>query len=308
MIALFPLMQSVALAVLSIFVYLPVSLWIAVKSILLPSKKQQYKFILITGATSGIGKSLAERYARKGVTLALTGRNAKALEETSDICKNKGAVVFTLQSDVTDREALKAWIDDIDASGGGIDLVVANAGITENTANVAGDVEKSARVLFDVNVVGVFNTIFPCIEHFKVRQKGQVVIVSSLAGLGPLSGLAAYSATKSAVRVYGESLRWQLYRDNIGVTVVCPGFVDSPMTQRPGTMSMPGKVSMEYCIDKMVDGIAKNEGCIAFPKSTFLMSWINGNMPYLIKDWIAHKRLIPVTSYFPKRKAGKKTK
>lgn len=178
--------------------------------------------ILITGATSGIGEALAVFYARSGVTLALTGRNVAALEKTAAACSARGAVVHTKACDVTDRSGLAAWIADVDLKAP-LDLVFANAGVTESTTQTHEDLEAAARQIFAVNVDGVFNTIFPALPGMTARGKGQIVLLSSLASFGALTGSAAYCASKAAIRVYGDGLRQQLYRTGIRVNVVCPG-------------------------------------------------------------------------------------
>ena len=178
--------------------------------------------ILITGATSGIGEALAVHYAQPGVTLSLTGRNRQALQETERKCAAKGAKVYTKAIDVTDRDALSSWIHEVDQKDP-IDMVFANAGVTENTTNTVNDLEAAARTVFDINVTGVFNTIFPVIPAMKERGYGQVVLLSSLASFGALNNSAAYCASKAAIRVYGDGLRTDLLRYGIHVNVVCPG-------------------------------------------------------------------------------------
>lgn len=178
--------------------------------------------MLITGATSGIGEALAIHYAQPGVTLALTGRNSAALQEVAETCKARGAAVLTKQSDVTERDALARWIREVDGTAP-IDLVFANAGVTEATTKTIHDLEQAARQVFAVNVDGVFNTIFPVIPLMKSRGRGQLVLVSSLASLGALTGSAAYCASKAAIRVYGDGLRAHLAPSGIHVNVIMPG-------------------------------------------------------------------------------------
>jgi hypothetical protein len=119
--------------------------------------------VLITGATSGIGEGLALRYAGPGVHLALTGRNGEALARVAAACTSKGATVSTHRGDVVEREALGRWIEEVDAAHP-LDLVVANAGVTESTTNTHHDLEAAARTLTDTNLVGVYNTVFPALK------------------------------------------------------------------------------------------------------------------------------------------------
>lgn len=257
------------------------------------------KSILITGATSGIGENLALHYAgTPGVTLSLTGRRLNELERVAKACKEKGAKVNIKNLDVTEKDALAAWIREVDAVAP-FDLVIANAGVTENTAKTTGDLATSAYNLFDINVTGLFNTIFPVIEGMKARSKGQVALVSSLASFGGLPASAAYSATKAAVRVYGEGLRGVLFRDGIKVNVVAPGYVKSPMTDA-NPFPQPGKVSMSFAIRAITDGLSRDVPLIAFPYSTFSLSFIMGSMHYMARDFFARNRIFAPIAYWKK--------
>lgn len=154
--------------------------------------------VLITGATSGIGEALAVHYAGAGVVLSLTGRNREALERVAALCRAKGATVATRAGDVADspaagsgvRNEFAAWIRERDRAAP-LDLVVANAGINEDTSGADKDLEGAARAIFTVNVEGVFNTIFPALEGMRARGSGQIALMASLASFGALTGSAA---------------------------------------------------------------------------------------------------------------------
>jgi NADP-dependent 3-hydroxy acid dehydrogenase YdfG len=154
--------------------------------------------VLITGATSGIGEALAVHYAGAGVVLSLTGRNREALERVAALCRAKGATVATRAGDVADspaagsgvRNEFAAWIRERDHAAP-LDLVVANAGINEDTSGADKDLEGAARAIFSVNVEGVFNTIFPALEGMRARGSGQIALMASLASFGALTGSAA---------------------------------------------------------------------------------------------------------------------
>lgn len=259
--------------------------------------------VLITGATSGIGEELAKAYAKDGVTIAISGRNEQALKATAAACNAKGATVISHKGDVTDKDAMKTWIQKVDAATP-IDLVIANAGVTETTANVAADVEASARTVFDINVTGVWNTIFPALDGMRERQKGQVAIISSLAGFGPLSGSAAYAASKAAVKTYGESLRWQMKREGVRVNIVTPGYVSTPLTAA-NKFVQPGMVTTDYAVKRIISGLAADEPIIAFPTSTYVAAWFMGSIPPVIKDFISRNRLINSIAYWKAKKGEK---
>ena len=176
--------------------------------------------ILLTGASSGIGASLAIAYAAPATSLALSGRDIERLTRVEDACRSRGASVSTTLVDVTDRAAMAEWIDAADRAAP-LDLVIANAGISAGTGG-RGESEERARQIFQVNVEGVLNTAFPALRHMTVRGTGQLALVSSLAGFRGLPGGPSYSASKAAVQSLGEAWRIELAPRGIRVSVICP--------------------------------------------------------------------------------------
>jgi len=224
--------------------------------------------ILITGGSSGIGEALALHYAAPGVALVLTGRNAERLDAVAQACREKGASVETHAVDVTDRAALADAIIQTD-SANPITLVIANAGISGGTGGKQeGESADQARRIFNINVTGVLNTLDPLIPRMAARAKGQIAIMSSLASFRGWPGAPAYSASKAAVRVYGEALRGALFQTGIKVSVICPGFVESRMTAANG-FSMPFLMSAERAASIIASGLARNRARIAFPLPTY---------------------------------------
>jgi short-subunit dehydrogenase len=232
--------------------------------------------ILITGASNGIGAALAIDYAASGIFLALTGRNAERLEAVARQCRERGAGVQTAAIDVTDGPALQAWIGAVDDEHP-LDLVVANAGISAGTASSAEDLKK-VREIFAVNVNGLLDTIEPAMSRMRPRRKGQLALVSSIAGFRGLPGTAAYAASKAAVRSYGEGLRGLLWEDGIGVSVVCPGYVVSGMTA-VNTFPMPFIMSAERAARIIRRGLARDKARIAFPWPMYFAVWLLGTLP-----------------------------
>jgi len=183
--------------------------------------------ILITGASGGIGSALARVYARSGVRLALTGRDAERLEASAEACRAAGAEVRSKVLDIVDETALASWVEAIDREWP-LDLVIANAGITGGLAR-DGQGESLADVqrMMSINFGGVCNTLHPVIPAMRHRRRGQLALMSSLAALRGLPYSPAYCASKAALRTYGEALRAWLRPDAIEVSVVLPGFVDT---------------------------------------------------------------------------------
>jgi len=229
--------------------------------------------ILITGASSGIGAALAEFYAAPGVALALCGRDRARLDEVAQICLNKGAEVKADVVDVTGRDAMAAWISRSDQARP-LDLVIANAGISGE-----GDLDEAAtRDIFAVNMAGVLNTIFPALRPMRKRRRGQLALVSSMAGFRGLPSAPAYSASKVMVKAYGEALRGVLAVEGIGVSVICPGFVESRITAK-NDFPMPLIISAAKAARIIAAGLARNRLLIAFPWPFVAFMWCLNLLP-----------------------------
>jgi short-subunit dehydrogenase len=238
---------------------------------------KRFTSIVITGASSGIGEALALDYAGPGVALALNGRDAARLEAVAAACRTKGATVDAATANVTDADALGAWLIKFDTVHP-VDLLIANAGISIDKDNSSLDDFSRIRTTFDVNVNGVFNTVEPLIGRMTARKQGQIGIVASLASFVGLPYSASYNASKAAVRVWGESIRFPLKKCNVGVSVICPGFVVSRMTAQ-APFPMPFLMSSERASGIIRNGLARNKARIAFPIGTKGAIWLAGLLP-----------------------------
>jgi short-subunit dehydrogenase len=239
------------------------------------------KTILITGASSGIGEALAEVYAGPGITLVLTGRDRDRLDAVAARCMERGAAVRAATVDVADRAGMADWLASVDRETP-VDLCIANAGISGGTGR-RGESEEQARRILAVNVDGVLNTIHPLIGPMTARGRGQLALVSSLAGFRGYPGAPAYCASKAAVRSYGESLRLDLRAAGIEVSVICPGFVRSRITDR-NRFPMPFLMNADRAASIIKRGLERNRGRIAFPLPTYLMVWMIAAMPPRLAD------------------------
>ena len=237
--------------------------------------------ILITGGSSGLGEALALAYAAPGVFLALSGRNEERLASVDRACREKGAEVETENVDVGDAASMERWVGRVDGAHP-LDLVIANAGIGAGTGR-GGEPAAQVRKVFAINVDGVFNTILPAIEHMRTRRRGQIAIMSSLAGFRGFSGAPAYGASKAAVKVYGEALRGDLAGAGIEVSVICPGFVKSRMTAR-NKFPMPFLMESERAARVIQRGLARNRGRIAFPLPMYFIVWLIASLPPRLTD------------------------
>ena len=249
--------------------------------------KNNIKNIIITGASSGLGKALAIEYANKDTTLFLTGRNQSRLCITANACIKKGAKVFYKPINIKDREKLKNWINDIN-NDYRIDLVIANCGISGGTSKQ--NIENSEQVydIFDTNIYGVLNTILPVINIMKKQKSGNIAIISSMASFLPLPSSPSYSATKVCIRYFGESLYNNLKNDNIHVSIICPGFIKTPLTDR-NNFKMPFLMEVEKASKIIKNGIEKNKKLIIFPKIMYFLSKLIDILPNFIKDFILSK-------------------
>ncbi len=244
----------------------------------LMSLDPKFRHVIITGASSGIGEALAYGYAQPEVVLGLTGRCRERLDKVAEKCRKKGAQVETALIDVTDQDAMAAWLRSRDAELP-IDLVIANAGISGGTGgSKVGEDPVQARQLFDVNLTGVLNTVDPALPGMIERGRGHIALMSSLAGFRGWPGAPAYCASKAAVKIYGEGLRGALAGTGVNVSVICPGFVRSRMSDA-NDFPMPFMVETDRAACTIMRGIEKNRGRIAFPFPAHFLSWLFGTMP-----------------------------
>lgn len=251
----------------------------------------KFKTILITGASSGIGEALALQYACVGRVLILTGRDEARLSGVAKRCQQKGAQVVAACIDVTDRSAMENFIHAQDDAHL-IDLVIANAGVSAGTGGVlVGEDVNQVRHVFQVNVDGVLNTIEPLRSRMCDRSTGQIAIVSSLAGYRGWPGAPAYCGSKAAVRVYGEALRGSLAKTGVGVSVICPGFVESRITA-VNEFSMPFLMDAGRAAKIIEKGLEKNKATLAFPLIPFMIA----RFLMMLPDGIAQKILAKTPS------------
>lgn len=241
------------------------------------------KRIVITGASSGLGAALALYYAAPGVDLLLTGRNPERLTHVTDQARAKGAQVDYICLDVRDCDALSAWLIDRDRAAP-IDLVIANAGISGGPRD---GLEAPMQVddIYAVNVMGVMNTILPLLLRMLARRHGHIALMSSLAGFAPWPGAPAYAASKAAVRIHGLALRTALRHTGVSVSVICPGFVDTPMTA-VNPYSMPWIINPERAAKIIAKGLLNRRALITFPKRAAFAARFIGMLPIFLQERI----------------------
>jgi len=220
--------------------------------------------IVITGATSGIGRELAVQYALEGApTLGLIGRREYQLEEVAGACRDRGAAVHTYAIDVRDGEAVRAMAERFVAEAGGVDLVIANAGVGGDDRLEEGDPSRATWII-DVNVNGVINTIVPFVPAMKRQGSGQVVAVASVAGFRALPLRTTYSASKIAVRTLMEGYGLTLGKHGITCTAINPGFIKSELTEN-NEFPMPFLLDTAPAAERIRKAIRRRRTVYTFP-------------------------------------------
>ena len=236
--------------------------------------------VVITGASSGIGAALALRYAHGGARLGLLGRNRQRLDAVAEKCRSLGAEAHTAAIDVGDRVALAEWLEDFDRTTP-VDIVIANAGVLAGLAE--GEPIESAEMshlVFETNMMGVLNTLHPLLPRMLARKRGTVAVASSVGAFVPFPQMPSYSASKAAVLTYGLALRAALRPHGIGVSVICAGYIDTPMTEQV-VGPKPLLMSAERAAAVIDRGLKRNRAVIAFPRSFAFVMWLDGILP----DW-----------------------
>lgn len=242
--------------------------------------------IIITGASSGLGATLARKFATHNTILGLLGRNEERLHRVADECRKSGAKVTSATMDVRDNFRLIAWLQDFDLQHP-VDIVIANAGITY-AVNPDNPVEPrtAIRDIFDTNFTGVINTVNTILEGMRSRGKGQAVIISSLSAFHGIPLFPAYSASKAAVKTYYEAIRGPMAREGITITIACPGFIQTPMTRN---LKGNSQMNLEYAATVIKKGIEKQKPVIIIPVIHYWGLTLMGLLPERISDLLAMK-------------------
>ena len=196
------------------------------------------KRVLVTGAGSGIGLSTAREFAQRRSIPILVDINREALDTALGELRSGGYEAHAFQADVTDIERMRELSRELDERGLTPDVIVNVAGLTL-IAHIRATTHEDWSRIIGVNVMGTVNTIDTFLPAMLERRSGHVVNVSSIDGIIPIPGQAAYCASKFAVTGMTEVLHYDLRHCGVGVTLVCPGYVDTPMAQSMPIRDMP---------------------------------------------------------------------
>ena len=237
---------------------------------------------IITGASSGIGRSLARRLAAAGDPVVVLARRKELLDTLVEEITAAGGRALTIASDVTDRNAVHAAVQQAEAHFGPTARLVANAGGGAPTSVDSFSAAEVAAVV-DVNLIGVANCIEAVLPGMLARRAGHIVAVSSLAAYRGLPGSAAYSAAKAGLTNMMESLRVDLRARGVDVTLLAPGFVRT----KPGTKkkaNKPLRLDLETATRLMHRAIVQRKPYYAFPKALVALVWLGRVMPAAVYD------------------------
>jgi len=200
--------------------------------------------VFITGASSGLGKQMAKEFASRGYNLALTARRVDILDALKQELEREFKIkVFVAGLNVRDPQQTGEVLAAAASELGGIDKVLANAGIGYTERIGTPNSFEHARDMIQTNVIGVMATLDAAVQLFRQQGYGHIVAVSSVAAFRGIPGSSAYCASKSAVTTYTEALRAETYHENIDVTLLSPGYIDTPINQ--GAASRPFLIDLE---------------------------------------------------------------
>ena len=240
------------------------------------------KTVLITGASSGIGRACAERLAEDGAELILTGRRREALEETAERAGGGRVIV----ADLADERSLAGFCEIVLSGTASIDVLIHNAGVGIYAASYETDPAKAKRLmaLNFLAPVEITRRLLP-----RIPEGGSVVMISSIAGKVSLPGMGVYCASKHALNAYAATLRMETSHRSIHVMSVCPGYVVTPfmgnMLQGATSRAAPGRkrfaITAEQCAQAVRNGLHRRSRTVVVPKIGWLL--------------VAAERLFPAT-------------
>jgi len=236
------------------------------------------KKVIITGASSGIGEALAIEYAKKGYALGLIARRLDRLENLKKKLSDLSVPIATRSLDVANDHEILPTLESIEQELGGVDLVIANAGITEINRTGLDDFEKERRVI-QINLISAMATVDAAVRIYRRnKSKGQVVGISSVSAFRGIPGSAAYSGSKAGFSNYLGAVRMELRKKGISVSVVHPGFVATELSAN--MEKYPFVITSDQAAKAIVSGIDKKEANIIVPKMPWsILSRVISMMP-----------------------------
>jgi short-subunit dehydrogenase len=247
------------------------------------------KTVLLTGASSGIGYSLAKLLPKENCSIALLSRRENILTNLANELKISGVQVKAYKCDVGNIDEVRNTLDQVKKDFGKIDIAILNAGASSR-ADVRKFSSSTAKEIFEANTFGIINCIEQLLPDFINRKEGMIVGVSSLAESRGFPKSGFYNASKAAATLLLESLRVELKPHNIKVVIVKPGFVKTPMTDK-NEFQMPFLLNVDKAAKIILNGIKKEKGIIQFPLPIVIGSKIIKYVPDWLFDFLMSKEL-----------------
>jgi hypothetical protein len=232
--------------------------------------------LFVTGASSGLGRGLAEHYVREGAHLGLVARRENLLREIGSEWRERGARVELYPGDVSDTEFMRRSAEHFVQAAGGVDLVFANAGVGIANKVFEGESAEIAW-LMGINVIGVTNTVVPFVPAMLKQGSGVLCATSSMAGHRALPGRTAYSASKACVTTFMDGLRMDLHGTGVHAMTLCPGFVDTALTK--DNPSMMFVIDVDEAVREMVSAIESRKSTYTFPWQMNLLKELLTRVP-----------------------------
>lgn len=245
------------------------------------------KVVIVTGASSGIGKLTAITLSQLGANVALVARNESKLEEIKSKILSEGNQVIAIKSDISKKEDNEKLIKSVLDKWGRIDVFIANAG--QYIQKYISDCEiEDIQNSMNVNFYGAFHGIKLVLSVVQKQKSGNIVIVNSLDAKKGIVGDGPYVAAKSALSGLAEVLRQEVKNDGIKVTSVYPGRVDTPMIADIQVPWISPKISTQKVVSAMLKGIIKSKPIVIVPKTYYFLGALNNIFPSMM-DWLYHK-------------------
>ncbi len=245
------------------------------------------KVVLITGASTGIGKAIAQNLMDENCRLVLLSRRTELIEKylhQLQIAHNQSLI---LKCDVTNKDEVASAYKQIKEKFGRVDIAILNAGVGHHVTVENYD-SRFAEETFGTNIFGIVYWVEQLLPDFVKRKEGIIAGVSSLADNRGYSGSGFYCASKAAATIYLEGLRVELKKYGIKVITVRPGFVKTPMTDK-NEFKMPLLMKPDKAANIIVDGIKKEKRIIQFPWQMVLLTRFVGLLPGSLYEWMASK-------------------
>ena len=237
---------------------------------------ENFRRVFVTGAGSGLGAGLVGHYGREGAHLGLVGRREALLREQQVECEGRGARVEVYAGDVADTDFMQQSAGRFLEAAGGVDLVVANAGIAIANRVREGEAHEVAR-LINVNLVGVTNTLLPFVPGMIEQGRGTLCAMSSFTAHRGLPGRTAYGASKAGVTAFTDGLRMELHDTGVHAMALHPGFVDTPLTRDNPEMIF--LIDLDHAVACMASAIERGARNHTFPWQMNLLKEVVKHAP-----------------------------